>query len=69
MAKKVKEVETTNKEVVKAEKVKEYLVTAPVKDFNGKVAGVHFAYGQAKVRPGWILDWFIEKGYTVEEVK
>lgn len=49
-------------------KEKEYEVTAPVKDFNGEVAGVQFAYGKAKVKAGWILEWFKEKGYKVEEV-
>lgn len=46
-----------------------YIVYTPVKNFNGIVAGVHFAYGKANVQKGWILDWFIERGYKVEEVK
>lgn len=50
-------------------KEKEYLVETPVENFNGIVAGVHFAYGKAEVKAGWILDWFKEKGYKVTEVK
>lgn len=60
---------------VKKEDVKEvakkevsYVVTTPVKDFCGVVAGVQFAYGKAEVKAGWILQWFKEKGYKVEEV-
>lgn len=52
-------------------KVKEYIVKTQVKDFNGIVAGVQFAYGKSavKLQDGWILEWFKEKGYIVEEVK
>lgn len=46
-----------------------YTVSSPVKDFCGIVAGVHFAYGKAEVKPGWVLDWFKERGYKVEEKK
>ena len=58
-----------DKEVVnqKSKEVK-YIVHTPVKNFNGEVAGVQFAYGKAEVRPGWVLEWFKEKGYKVEEV-
>lgn len=58
-----------DKEVVK-QKSKEvkYIVHTPVKNFNGEVAGVQFAYGKAEARPGWVLEWFKEKGYKVEEV-
>lgn len=48
---------------------KKYLVETPVPNFQGIVAGVHFAYGKAEVKAGWILDWFKEKGYKVTEVK
>lgn len=51
----------------KAKEVK-YIVHTPVKNFCGEVAGVQFAYGQAEVKPGWILNWFKEHGYNVEEV-
>lgn len=55
--------------MAKAKKeLKMYLVKTPVKDFNGEVAGVQFAYGKAKVCEGWILEWFKEKGYEVEEI-
>lgn len=55
----------------KTKKVKEYIVKTQVKDFNGIVAGVQFAYGKSavKLQDGWILEWFKEKGYIVEEVK
>ena len=55
------------KEVKEVKKEKTYIVKTPVANFNGIVAGVHFAYGKAEVKPGWILDWFKEKGYEVEE--
>lgn len=55
------------KEEVKKEKT--FLVKTPVKNFNGEVAGVQFAYGKAEVKEGWILEWFKEKGFEVEEVK
>ncbi|MCQ2754840.1 MAG: hypothetical protein MJ231_07315 [bacterium] len=46
-----------------------FIVYTPVKNFNGTVAGVQFAYGKANVQKGWVLDWFAERGYKVEEVK
>lgn len=46
----------------------EYIVHTPVKNYCGEVAGVQFAYGKAEVKPGWILEWFKEHGYKVEEV-
>ena len=56
------------KEVAKKEV--RYIVKTPVKNFNGEVAGVHFAYGKAEIKEDcWILQWFKEKGYEVEEVK
>lgn len=48
---------------------KKYLVETQVKNYNGIVAGVQFAYGKAEVNDGWILEWFKEKGYKVTEVK
>ena len=47
---------------------KKYIVYTPVKNYCGEVAGVQFAYGKAEVKPGWILNWFKEHGYDVEEV-
>lgn len=46
-----------------------YIVHTPVKNYNGEVAGVQFAYGKAEVKPGWILGWFIEHGYKIEVVE
>lgn len=54
---------------VKKGKEKTYMVYTPVSNFNGIVAGVQFAYGKAKVREGWVLNWFKEKGYKVEEIE
>lgn len=66
-------VETPVEEVVETKPAKKaekkYLVETPVKNFSGIVAGVHFAYGKAEVKAGWICDWFKEKGYKVTEVK
>lgn len=45
-----------------------FIVYTPVKNYCGEVAGVQFAYGKAEVKPGWILNWFKEHGYKVEEV-
>ena len=52
-------------------KEKKYVVKTVVKNFNGIVAGVQFAYGKSAVelQDGWILSWFKEKGYIIEEVK
>lgn len=59
--KSVKQAETNVKE-------QKYIVYTPVKNFCGVIAKVHFAYGKAEVKPGWILNWFKEHGYKVEEV-
>ena len=50
-----------------SKKEKTFVVCTPVKDFNGIVAGVHFAYGKAEIKEGWILEWFKEKGYEIKE--
>ena len=67
MAKNIKEVE----EVKPVEEVapKKYYVKTQVANFNGIVAGVQFAYGKSAValQDGWILSWFKERGYTIEE--
>ena len=53
-------------ETKKTDKI--YIVESPVKNFCGVgAAGVHFAYGKAEVREGWVLDWFREHGYKVTE--
>lgn len=44
-----------------------YIVETPVKNYNGTVAGVQFAYGKAEVRSGWILNWFKENGYIIKK--
>lgn len=49
----------------KEKQPKKYLVETPVKNYHGEVAGVHFAYGQAEVYEGHILNWFKRKGYKV----
>jgi len=46
-------------------KEQKYLVETPVKNYNGTVAGVQFAYGKAEVYEGHILNWFRKKGYKV----
>lgn len=52
--------------VKKNEKV--YIVEAPVKDYVGVgAAGIHFAYGKAEVKKGWVLEWFKKHGYNVTE--
>lgn len=69
---KVEEKEVKQEEVKQeVKKEKKYNVKTPVKNFNGIIAGVQFAYGKSAVpvKEGWILDWFKEKGYEVEEVK
>ena len=59
---------TQKKEQKTEKKIKRYLVHTPVKNFCGEVAGVQFAYGKAEVKPGWVLNWFKERGYDIEEV-
>ena len=59
------------KKETKTKEPKKYIVKTQVPNYNGIVAGVQFAYGKSAVelQEGWILDWFKEKGYIVEEVK
>lgn len=48
--------------------LKVYIVKSPIKDYCGvNAGGVQFAYGQAEVNEGWVLDWYKEHGYTIEE--
>lgn len=61
---------TNNKNIKTADEVKNtdiYIVETPVKNYNGTVAGVQFAYGKAEVHGGWILNWFKENGYIVKK--
>ena len=49
---------------------KKYIVYSPVNNFCGVgAAGVQFAYGKATVNEGWVLEWYKEHGYKIEEVK
>ena len=64
--KEVKEPEV-KPEVKEVKEPKKYIVKTQVANYNGIVAGVQFAYGKAEVYEGWILNWFKEKGYIVEE--
>ena len=48
---------------------KKYKVTAKVPNYSGIGAGgIHFAYGCAIIDEGWVLDWYRERGYAVEEL-
>lgn len=50
--------------------VKQYKVKSPVKNFCGiGAAGVQFAYGEAIVNEGWVLEWYREHGFEIEEIK
>lgn len=45
---------------------KTYIVKSPNANFCGiGAAGVQFAYGQAEVKEGWVLEWYREKGYAI----
>lgn len=63
----LKQIEELKK--INSEEKKEgtYTVYTPSSNFNGIIAGVHFAYGKAIVNDGWILKWFKERGYRIEE--
>lgn len=62
-----KNIEEMPKKVTKRATESIYTVETPVKNYNGTVAGVHFAYGKAQVRSGWILNWFKENGYIIKK--
>ena len=52
----------------KTEDVKTYLVKTKDPNYCGIGAGgVQFAYGQAEVNEGWVLEWYREHGYDIEE--
>jgi hypothetical protein len=61
--------ETIKEEKPLKEEPKKYIVKTQVPNFCGIVANVQFAYGQAVVYEGWILNWFKENGYVVERAK
>ena len=70
LLKQIEELKTAvEKQNENAPKKGSYMVYTPVENFNGEVAGVQFAYGKANVQKGWVLEWFKEKGFKVEEVK
>ncbi len=53
--------------MAKKKKAQTYIVETPVKNYCGVGAGgVQFAYGKAEVQSGWVLNWYIEKGYKVK---
>lgn len=43
-------------------------ITTPEK-YTGVIAGVFFTNGEAETEDRWLVSWFTEKGYTVEEIK
>lgn len=53
----------------KTEVSKSYLVKTNDQTYCGiGAAGVQFAYGQAEVNEGWVLEWYREHGYTIEPI-
>lgn len=46
-----------------------HLITAPVEEFTGVVAGVHFRDGQAETDNENAVSYFKRQGYEVEPVK
>lgn len=42
-------------------------IYAPNKGYAGKVAGVSFVNGQGITEDRWLIQWFKNKGYKVEE--
>jgi len=51
----------------KTEKTSVYIVRTNDPTYCGiGAAGVQFAYGQAEVHDGWVLEWYKEHGYKVE---
>lgn len=52
------------------DKAKKYLVKVEDETYCGVGAGgVQFAYGQAVIHEGWVLNWYIDHGYDVTEIK
>jgi hypothetical protein len=65
---KTDEIIETAAETVETEKL--YTVTSPVANYCGvNAGGVQFAYGKAKVKAGWVLEWYRQHGYKIEESK
>ncbi|MEH7236759.1 HeH/LEM domain-containing protein [Bacillus sp. JJ1562] len=42
-------------------------IKAPNKDYTGVSAGVSFVKGEAETEDKWVIGWFKNKGYEVEE--
>lgn len=42
-------------------------VYAPNKRYTGIIAGVSFVNGVGETDDNWLMQWFKEKGYTIEE--
>lgn len=69
MAKKDEIIEAES-EATETFKEKLYTVTAPVAGYCGvNAGGVQFAYGKAQVKAGWVLEWYRQHGYKIEESK
>lgn len=47
----------------------DYKIKAPNKSYNGESAGVHFVNGEGIAKNGKSIEWFREKGYTVEAIE
>lgn len=43
-------------------------ITTPSKGYTGIIAGIPFINGEAETEDSWLISWFTEKGYTVEEI-
>jgi hypothetical protein len=46
-----------------------FKIKAPNEAYTGEIAGVAFLNGLAETDNERMIDWFREKGYSVEEVK
>lgn len=56
-------------EAVETTENKRYKVKSPVKNYCGiGASGVQFAYGEAIVNEGWVLEWYREHGFEIEEI-
>lgn len=54
----------------KKKQPKKYLVKTNDPKYCGIGAGgIQFAYGKAEIHEGWVLDWYKDHGYKVEEIK
>lgn len=44
-------------------------IKSPNPNYNGNSASLQFVKGEAETDNKWLLEWFKNKGYTVEESK